>query len=160
MRKNSKNDFEIIKISLHDEIGLINLRDKLIKISYKAYIKNPMSKFTEKYFSSSLCKENKSSIQKSLLGSLKKIKKKRNKNDKKDFFYTIKNSKKNVCNNETIEFFKLKKKKINFENEEKLREYKNEKIYLSTDFKKINKPNFDDKNFTIKKPGFYFSEFY
>lgn len=160
MRKNSKNNFEVIKISLHDEIGLINLRDKLIKISYKSYIKNPMSKLTEKYFSSLLCEENKGSIQKSLFSSLNKIKKRQSTYDKKEFFYTVKNNIKSLDKNETIEFFKLKKKKISFENEEKLREYKNEKIYLSTDFKKINKPNFYDKNFTIKKPRFYFSEFY
>jgi len=159
MRKKSKNYFEIIKISIHDEIGFINLRDKLIKISYKSYIKNPIYKFNQKYFSSLLCEENKSLIQKSLLGSLNKIKKK-SRHDKKEFFYTINHSKKFLGTKQTPEFFKIKKKNISFENEEKIRERKNEKFYLFTDFKKITKPKFNDKNFTIKKPRFYFSEFY
>jgi nucleolar GTP-binding protein len=159
IRKKSKNNFKIIKLSIHDEVGFINLRDKLIKISYKSCIKNPMYKFTKKYFSTNLCEENRISIQKSLLGSLKKIKKK-SRYEKKEFFYTINHCKNSIRSKETIDFFKLKKKNNSFEDEEKIRGCKNENIYLFTDFKKITKSKFDNKNFLIKKTRFYFSEFY
>ena len=156
INKKSEKKYSFLKVSLHDEIGFLSLRQKLALFGQMSDLDNSQ--------------DIKEQTQRAVRHRRLKIVKSRNteifhrnsveeENVKKSSYYYTNLNRQNLTDlgNEDNGF---QKKKENFENEEKIREFKNESLYVSEFLKTETNQKYSKNDFFLKNTIFNIKDFY